>query len=170
MALALGSNLGDRLAHLRQGVRGLGRSARILAVSAAYESAPVVPAGFEDQRPFLNAAVLATTRLDPRRLLAAAHRVEAAEGRRRSFPNAPRVLDVDLILYGGLVLREPGLTLPHPRWKERSFVLRPLAEVAPDLVDPEAGETVQDLWDARRDRLPPIDWVAAPDSLWRKTP
>lgn len=166
VALALGSNLGDRMEHLRAGVRGAARVVHNVATSPVYETAPT---GYEDQPDFLNAVVVGTTALGPRDLLAAAHRLEAAAGRRRSFPDAPRVLDIDLILYGGLVLRGPELSIPHPRWKERSFVLGPLAEVGPELVDPETGRTVQDLWESRRDRLAPLRRVAPPEALWRKT-
>lgn len=164
--LALGSNLGDRLEHLRRGARGVERFVGVLAVSPVYETAPV---GYADQPDFLNAALLGTTTLHPRELLAAAHRVEAARGRRRGRPAGPRELDVDLIFYGGLVVREPDLSVPHPRWKERSFVLGPLADIAPALVDPETGRAVQELWDSHRVRLPPLHRVAPPEALWRKT-
>ena len=166
IVLALGSNLGDRLEHLREAARGASRFMRVVEVSPVYESAPT---GYEDQPDFLNAVMVGTTTLEPRELLAAAHRLEADAGRRRTFPDAPRVLDVDLILYGGLVLRHPELSLPHPRWKERAFVLGPLADAGPELVDPETGRTVQDLWNSRRDRLPPLHRVAPPEALWRNT-
>lgn len=167
VALGLGSNLGDRAAHLRRGVEGLSAVLRITSVSAVYRSAAV---GWEDQPDFLNAVILGSTLLGPRTLLEEALRVEAAEGRRRSFPNAPRVLDLDIVLWGDLVLRTPDLTIPHPRWRERSFVLAPLAEVAPDMVDPETGRTVQRIWDARRAELPPVERVAPPEALWRSPP
>lgn len=134
--LSLGSNLGDRLEHLRRGVEGLTRGVEVEAVSSIYESAP---AGYEEQPDFLNAVVRGRTVLGPRELLALAQEVEEDEGRRRSFPNAPRTLDIDILFFGDRVMREPGLTLPHPRWRERDFVRVPLAEVAGDWKDPESG-------------------------------
>lgn len=164
VALALGSNVGDRLGHLREAVEGLARVVQVDAVSSVYETDPV---GYEDQPDFLNAVLVGVTGLGPRELLEAAHRLEAAAGRRRSFPDAPRELDVDLVLYGGLVVRGPDLTVPHPRWKERSFVLGPLADVAPGWVDPETGRTVEECWEDRREALPPLRRSAPPHALWR---
>lgn len=134
--LSLGSNLGDRLGHLRRGVEGLTRGVEIEAVSSIYESPP---AGYEAQPDFLNAVVRGRTVFGPRELLALAQEVEEEEGRRRSFPNAPRTLDIDILFFGDRVMREAGLILPHPRWRERAFVRVPLAEVAGDWKDPESG-------------------------------
>jgi 2-amino-4-hydroxy-6-hydroxymethyldihydropteridine diphosphokinase len=163
-ALALGSNLGDRLAHLAVSVRGLDRAGlRAARTSSVYGSAPV---GHEDQPDFLNAVIVGEWAGDAHELLRIAHRIEHASGRRRSFRYAPRPLDVDLILMGDLVLDTADLMIPHPRWRQRAFVLRPLAEVAPGLVDPLSGDTVQSVWSRLRATLGDT-WVEAPPSaLW----
>jgi len=125
--------------------------------------------GYTTQPDFFNAVIDGSATLDARDLLSAAHEVEAAEGRERSFPGAPRTLDVDLVLHGPLVVRDPDLSVPHPRWKERSFVLGPIAEVAPELVDPVTGRTVLEIWEALRSRLPPVTRVASPAVLWSRS-
>jgi 2-amino-4-hydroxy-6-hydroxymethyldihydropteridine diphosphokinase len=133
--LALGSNLGDRLAHLQSAVDGLAAHApavRVVGVSAVYETAPV---GGPPQDDYLNAVVAIETDLDPHALLDLAHRCEAEAGRVRSTRWGPRSLDVDVLLYGDVELDEPELTIPHPRMWERGFVLAPLRELAPELVD-----------------------------------
>src|SRR5206468_20071 len=99
------------------------------------------------QTPFLNAAAVGDTTLSARRLLDALMAIERERGRERPFPNAPRTLDLDLILLGDVVIDEPGLSVPHPRFRERRFVLEPLAEIAPDLVDPVTGLTIRELFD-----------------------
>jgi len=135
--LSLGSNLGDRSAHLRRAVDQLraGSSPSVTAVSRVYETDPV--GGPDDQGAFLNLVVeLAVPReIDPYRILAQCHRLEAAAGRVRTVRWGPRTLDADVIWMDGVTLDDPELTLPHPRWRERRFVLAPLAELAPDLVD-----------------------------------
>ena len=94
---------------------------------------------------FLNAAAVGSTEVPPRDLLHALLSIEAERGRERPHPGAARTLDLDLVLYGNLVLNEPELAVPHPRFRERRFVLEPLAEIAPDLVDPVTGSTVGEL-------------------------
>ena len=127
--LGLGSNLGDRWAHLRAAVAGV---PDLVAVSPVYETAPVGgPAG---QGPFLNAVVELDTGLGPRQLLEVCRRLEEAAGRVRSQRFGPRTLDVDVLLAGDEQVDEPDLTVPHPRMWERAFVLVPLADLAPDLV------------------------------------
>jgi dihydroneopterin aldolase/2-amino-4-hydroxy-6-hydroxymethyldihydropteridine diphosphokinase len=130
-ALGLGSNVGDRLAHLQAAVDLLAP----LAVSPVYETAPV---GGPEQGPYLNAVVLVPA-IDPVRLLRQAHAVEAARNRVRAERWGPRTLDVDLLDVGGLVLDTPELTLPHPRAALRTFVLVPWLAVAPEAVVPGAG-------------------------------
>ncbi len=132
--LSLGSNLGDRWAHLRQAVAAL---PDVVAVSPVYETEPL--GGPPGQGPFLNAVVELDTELSPRDLLELAHRLEEAAGRRRVEHHGPRTLDVDVLLVGDLVVEEPDLVVPHPRMYERRFVLRPLADLAPELV-PEGAE------------------------------
>lgn len=134
--LSLGSNLGDRTAHLRRAVDQLraGSEPAVTAVSQVYETEPV--GGPDDQGPYLNLVVelAVPPTVDPYRLLEQCHRLEAAAGRVRTVRWGPRTLDADLIWVDGVVLDDPELTVPHPRWRERRFVLAPLAELAPDLV------------------------------------
>ena len=133
--IALGANLGDPAGQVGLACEELGRlpKTRLTALSALYLSKP---AGYADQPDFVNAVAGIRTRLSPRDLMQALLEIEARHGRDRAFKNAPRTLDLDLLLYGALVLREPGLTLPHPRMTERPFVLMPLAEIAPDALIP----------------------------------
>ena len=134
--LALGSNLGDRWAHLRRAVDQLraGSSPAVTAVSQVYETEPV--GGPDDQGAFLNLVIelAVPPTVDPYQLLEQCHRLEAAAGRVRTVHWGPRTLDVDVVWIDGVRLDDPDLTVPHPRWRERRFVLAPLAELAPDLV------------------------------------
>ena len=137
--LGLGSNLGDRIAHLQGALDALGATDRIelLAVSDVYETAPV---GGPDQDDFLNAVVVLETDLSPRALLAVARRVESLAARVRTVRWGPRTLDVDVLVYGDERVDEPDLQIPHPRMAERAFVLAPLHDVAPDRVTvPDEG-------------------------------
>lgn len=140
--IALGSNVGDREAHLNFAVAALGGRGRALAVSSFHETEPV---GYLEQGPFLNAALLLETGLEPRELMSELLRLEAERGRERRIPNGPRTLDLDLLFYGDLVADEPGLTVPHPRLHERLFVLAPLAEIAPEKVHPCLKRTVREM-------------------------
>jgi 2-amino-4-hydroxy-6-hydroxymethyldihydropteridine diphosphokinase len=142
VAVALGSNLGDREATLRRAVDALGAFLHGLRVSRWYTTAPV---GVDPQPDFLNGAVVGQTSLGARALLDALLATETRFGRERPHPGAARTLDLDLILYGDAVIDEPGLIVPHPRFRERRFVLEPLAEIAPDWVDPVTGRTVEGL-------------------------
>lgn len=143
--LSLGSNVGDRALHL---VRAIGLLAaddqlQLGRVSPVYETAPV---GYAEQGSFLNLALSVDTELTPEELLAAVQQVERALGRQRSFRNAPRTMDIDLLVCGAKTQTTPALTLPHPRMLERQFVLVPLAQIAPDL-RPGGGPTVAELAD-----------------------
>lgn len=142
--LSLGSNLGDRLAHLRSGLDWLhGHGLEILQVSQVYQTEPVgCPPGSPD---FLNLAVVARTLLDPAECLQAIQGAENARERTRPVPNAPRSLDVDILLWDDLVLDSPELVVPHPRMATRRFVLVPLVELAPGLRHPILGATVEEL-------------------------
>jgi 2-amino-4-hydroxy-6-hydroxymethyldihydropteridine diphosphokinase len=143
VAIALGSNLGDRRAHLDFAVSRLSDLFAGLLVSSYHETIPVGVAG--PQPLFLNAAAVGDTTAPAREILDALMAIERERGRERPFQNAARTLDVDLILLGNLVLNEDGLVVPHPRFRERLFVLEPLAEIAPELVDPVTGSTVEAL-------------------------
>lgn len=140
VAIALGSNVGNRRAHLDYAVSKLRAFLANIAVSRYYDTVPVGVSG--PQAMFLNAAAVGDTSLTARELLEALLAIEAERGRERPYVNAPRTLDLDLILLGDTVLEEPGLAVPHPRFRERRFVLEPLAAVAPELRDPVSGQTV----------------------------
>jgi 2-amino-4-hydroxy-6-hydroxymethyldihydropteridine diphosphokinase len=135
--VGLGANLGDPRATLAAALDALGRvpGTRRVAVSSWWRSAPVEAQGPD----FVNAVAALDTTLSAHDLLAALQAIEARYGRERPYPNAPRTLDLDLLLYGDTVLHTPDLTLPHPRLHLRAFVLEPLAELAPDLVLPGLG-------------------------------
>ena len=136
--IALGSNLQEPQRQLRAAFGALARlpQTQFIARSSMYASAPV---GYADQPDFVNAVAAIRTQLAPRALLDALLALERAHGRVREFPNAPRTLDLDIVLYGERVIHEPGLTVPHPRMRERAFVLVPLAEIAPDAMVPGLG-------------------------------
>jgi 2-amino-4-hydroxy-6-hydroxymethyldihydropteridine diphosphokinase len=140
VAVGLGSNLGDRRAHLDYAVSQLGSHVSNLRVSRFVDTEPLDVPG--PQPLFLNAAAVGETTASARGLLATLLAIERERRRERPFPGAARTLDLDLVLFGDLVLDEPGLIVPHPRFRERRFVLEPLAEVAPDLIDPVTGATV----------------------------
>jgi 2-amino-4-hydroxy-6-hydroxymethyldihydropteridine diphosphokinase len=139
VAVALGSNIGDRAGHLNFGLERLRRLLADLQVSTFHDTEPI---GVSPQPNFLNAVAAGRTTMAPRALLEALQEIEDAAGRVRPFAGAPRTLDLDLILYGARVIDEPGLRVPHPRFRERRFVLEPLTEVAADWVDPVTGLTM----------------------------
>ena len=142
LAIALGSNLGDRERYLRDAVDALGAFITDVRVSSFHDTEP---AGVGPQPRFLNAAVVGKTSLDPRALLTRLLEIEQRFGRKRPHPGAARTLDLDLILYGDEVVDESDLIVPHPRFRERAFVLAPLAEIAADWRDPVTGKTVGEL-------------------------
>lgn len=142
VAIALGSNLGDREQNLQDAIAALAPYVLNLRVSTFHETEPV---GVGPQPRFLNGAVVGDTSLDAHALLARMLEIEASLGRERPFPGAPRTVDLDLILYDGAVEESTDLRLPHPRYRERRFVLEPLAEIAPDWRDPLTGRTVEEL-------------------------
>ena len=141
--LGLGSNLGDRAANLREACRRLeAGGVRVGPCSSLYETEPW---GIAEQPLFLNAVCRGETALQPLELLRLAKTVERALGRAESPRYGPRTVDIDILLYGDLVLQSAELTVPHPRLHERAFVLVPLAEVAPDVAVPGDGRTVREL-------------------------
>lgn len=143
--LGLGANLGEPVAQLARAVHLLEAHLRVDAVSSVYRTAPV---GYTDQPDFYNLVVAGRTTLEPAELLRAAQSIENALGRARSFPNAPRTLDIDLLAHGDRVMRTPELTLPHPRLHLRGFVLHPLLDVAPAWRHPVLDATARELLDA----------------------
>ncbi len=136
--LSLGSNLGDRRQFLAEAVGSLGTS--VVAVSPVYETDPV---GGPDQGRFLNLVVQLETDLTPRQLLAVCHRLESGAQRVRTQRWGPRTLDVDIIWIDDVTVDEPDLVIPHPRWSERTFVLAPLRDLAPELVAPAVYDRAQ---------------------------
>lgn len=144
--LALGSNLGDRHTLLRECrawiVKKIGRE---VAASSLYETAPV---GYQSTNLFLNMVVAVETELQPEEVLRVSQEIERTLGRERKSNKGvhyDRTCDIDIILFGDMVLESHKLQIPHPRFRERAFVLEPLCEVAPDLVDPVTGKTIKEL-------------------------
>ncbi len=160
--LGLGSNLGDRMAHLSDGLSRLGRRVTLTKVSSIYETEPW---GYTDQPPFLNCVCEAVTGLAPHPLLSLLKETEGLVGREPTFPGGPRVFDADLLFYGGLIMDEPGLCVPHPRIPERAFVLLPMWEIAPGLVHPSIGKTIDALLPLAEGREGVIRWAPPPPSL-----
>jgi 2-amino-4-hydroxy-6-hydroxymethyldihydropteridine diphosphokinase len=151
--VGLGSNLGDRRAAIESAVRRLAATpcTRVLRRSAVRETDPV---GKTDQPRFLNAVVEIETSLPARRLLERLKAIESEMGRERGERWGPRVIDLDLLLYGRRTARAPGLVVPHPRLAERAFVLEPLAELCPEAVVPGTRSTVSRLVDRLTERAP----------------
>jgi 2-amino-4-hydroxy-6-hydroxymethyldihydropteridine diphosphokinase len=141
VVIALGSNLGDRALHLRRAVDALGEFVRVVRVSKIHETAPVdTPAG---SPPFFNMVIAGTTALAPQALMHALLEIESEDGRhRRGIRNAPRTIDLDLILYGAHVIRTATLVVPHPRYRDREFVMAPLRELGLRWVDPVSGQAL----------------------------
>lgn len=140
--LSLGSNVGDREANLSEALRLLRGLGEITAKSSLYETEPVEVV---DQPWFLNAAVALRTRLEPSDLLREILGIEKAMGRVRTQPKGPRTIDIDILLYGSLIVTLPGLTIPHPGMHERMFVLAPLAEIAPEVLHPGLRRKIAEL-------------------------
>jgi 2-amino-4-hydroxy-6-hydroxymethyldihydropteridine diphosphokinase len=148
--LSMGSNLGDREENLRQALSALASEhIEPRRVSSCYETEPV---GYRDQPWFLNIAVETSTSLSPDELLNRCRHIESKLGRRRSFHGAPRTLDIDILLYGDQVIAGETLVIPHPRMQDRRFVLKPLSDIAPQVLHPLLNQTVQALFEACRDR------------------
>jgi 2-amino-4-hydroxy-6-hydroxymethyldihydropteridine diphosphokinase len=141
--LGFGSNIGDREAQIRRAIEMLdSEELRLVRVSSFYETEPI---GFTKQRWFLNCAAEFATALFPRQLLHRIQRVELQLGRKRAVVNGPRTIDIDILVFGESVVKTPELEVPHPRFRERRFVLAPLAELNPELRDPVTHRTVSEL-------------------------
>jgi 2-amino-4-hydroxy-6-hydroxymethyldihydropteridine diphosphokinase len=140
--LLAGSNLGNRQDNLEYAVHSLAAAGAVLKISSYFETEPV---GYQDQPWFYNQAIELETSLAPSDLLICCQRIEALCGRVRTFPNAPRTLDIDILLYGDLLLNLENLIIPHPRMAERKFVLAPLAQIAPDVVHPFLKKSIRSL-------------------------
>jgi len=147
VAISLGSNLGDRRAHLDYAIDALQLDLTDISVSPFQETQPVGVG--PEHGPYLNAVIVGRTRLSARLLMDRLLEIEEERGRVRPYPMAPRTLDLDLVLYGDRIIEEDGLSVPHPRFRERAFVLRPLAEIAPDMIDPVTGKSISELLNRR---------------------
>jgi len=146
--LSLGSNVGDRSANLHAAIALLRSLGDVVAVSSFYETEPVE---FTSQAWFLNCAVELDTEKTPKELLDGILRIEQQLGRQRVQRKGPRIIDVDILLFGDSVVQSQGLTVPHPAMQQRRFVLEPLAEIAPDARHPTLKRSIREL----RDALPP---------------
>ncbi len=140
--LALGSNLGNRLANLKNAISNLPPQLNVRKKSPVYETPPW---GFKEQTAFLNQVVMADTYLEPETLLGHLKRLETALGREPSFQNGPRLIDIDILFFDDVIIDSPPLVIPHPRLHQRAFVLVPLNDIAPNLFHPLLGRQVQDL-------------------------
>lgn len=140
--LALGSNVGDRLSNLKEAIASLSPQMDVKAKSHIYETPPW---GYESQSPFYNQVIKVKTYLEPERLLKHLKRLEVALGRKPSFQNGPRLIDIDLLFYDDQIMNTPVITLPHPRLHERAFVLLPLMDIAPDLIHPVRQKSVREM-------------------------
>jgi 2-amino-4-hydroxy-6-hydroxymethyldihydropteridine diphosphokinase len=143
--LSLGSNIGDREANLRDAIARMPPSVRVLRVSPIYETEPL---DYTGQAWFLNLVVEAETALSPTKLLSRVAAIERALGRSRTIPKGPRTIDIDILLYGDVVVGAAKLQVPHPRMAARRFVLAPLADLAPDLRHPVTRQTVREMLQA----------------------
>jgi 2-amino-4-hydroxy-6-hydroxymethyldihydropteridine diphosphokinase len=143
--LSLGSNVGDRANHLREAITRLQRAGRVVLVSALYETEPVE---VTNQCWFLNCAIELETTKMPNELMAEVLAIEQEMGRQRTRNKGPRIIDIDILLFGNAVVDSPELTIPHPAMQKRRFVLEPLTEIAPEALHPVFDKTVQEMLDA----------------------
>jgi 2-amino-4-hydroxy-6-hydroxymethyldihydropteridine diphosphokinase len=147
--LGLGSNLGDRQGNIDEAIRRL-EATEGIAVTRRSSTLDTAPVGGPEQPRYLNAACEVETALSPHELLRAALRIERQMGRRRTVRWGPRIIDIDILLFGELIIEDADLVVPHPRLAERGFVLAPLAEIAPKLRHPATGEAIEAMFQAIR--------------------
>jgi 2-amino-4-hydroxy-6-hydroxymethyldihydropteridine diphosphokinase len=143
--LSLGSNMGDRETHLSQAIERLQSEGRVVSASSVHETEPVE---FTDQAWFLNCALALETTRTPEQVMSAILNIEHEMGRQRIQKKGPRIIDIDILLFGDLILDSPALTIPHPAMQNRRFVLEPLAEIAPQAPHPVLKKTIRELLDA----------------------
>jgi 2-amino-4-hydroxy-6-hydroxymethyldihydropteridine diphosphokinase len=140
--IGLGSNLGDREANIGTAMRLLSQRSPVLVTSSLYEAEPE---GYKDQPDFLNGVACIDTDIAAGELMKVLTGIEARMGRQRTFAGAPRLIDLDLLFYGGAIIRQPGLEVPHPRLHLRAFVLAPMAEIAPGFIHPVLHKSMKEL-------------------------
>jgi 2-amino-4-hydroxy-6-hydroxymethyldihydropteridine diphosphokinase len=148
--LSLGSNIGDRAANIARAIGALpAHGVRVIKQSRLYETEPVE---MREQDWFLNGVVEIQTALQPQELMAALLAIEQSMGRQRLVPKGPRIIDLDILLFGAVVLKQPQLEIPHPRLAARRFVLVPFAEIAPNAMHPALGKTIRELLETTPDK------------------
>lgn len=140
--LSLGSNLGDRRAHLMQAAEAVSEIGETITISSVYETEPI---GYTEQNHFYNAVLCLRTSCNPEAIMEWIFLTEKKSGRERSFRYAPRTLDIDIIFFGNKILHLPGIHIPHPEYARRRFVLEPLCEIAPDWICPRHQQSVSEL-------------------------
>jgi 2-amino-4-hydroxy-6-hydroxymethyldihydropteridine diphosphokinase len=148
--LALGANVGDPMANIEKAIDLLSDNLYVIKPAPVYSSTAV---GYTDQPDFLNTAISGQTDLSPEALFNFIKQVEQKVGRQQRFRNGPREIDIDIIFYGDQVIETPNLTIPHPRFHERDFVLRPLVDLNPQKIDVLSGQTVRTLLDSLPESL-----------------
>lgn len=162
--LALGTNMGNRKMNLKQAIILLSEKVNIEKISAIYESDPV---GYTEQPLFLNLVLRGGTSLKPKDLLKFAKQIESELGRKPSFPNAPRPIDIDILFYDNKAMNSAELTIPHPAITVRSFVLVPLSEISPDLIHPGNKRSIKHLVKDLGEIKGLHRW-GEPDEIWEK--